>query len=1001
MRHSSVKKMLFSAIVSLFPIIAQGQFVVNGGVSPRTKWMQAQGETHNVIYPEGADSLAMRYLWLLEQNSSAVMLGLGGIKPASIPVVLYNHTVNSNGMVVWAPKRMELFTLPMQSGIYSTKWEDQLVLHESRHVGQIAYFTKGIFKVGSYIFGEQAPSVGVGVYPSRWFLEGDAVVAETELTNSGRGRSAEFMEFYRASFLEGEKREWDRWKLDSYKYYTPNRYAFGYLIGSTVRYKSGKYDYAGEMLNNLVHNFYTPYARSKSYREAVGGTPREFFRQGVEMMTEQWQQEMLQRGQLTSPEQLLAKRGRSFSEYLSPVKVGNDSIVYIRHSYDAPSCLVLVAGGREKVLKVIPSNVTSVKGCGRKLWFTQMVPDFRWENQVYGDVFSYDLENGNFERLTRKGYYAHVVPQENGEVLQAVAYSPEGGTSVEFLDAADGKVIERFPAPYNGDLRSTACLNGKIYALCVTGRGMGLFSLEEDGGWMPEIYEQSADIEELGSNGKQLYFLSDMDGVRNVYTYSPQNGAMVRVTNAKYGASAPIVSDGKVYYSDLQTNGRWPVVADAGQAAGCGSGFSPRLADGKIEGAYRYVVADELTRQVREALGKEGLLADEKEIQERNGTSIVKYKVPYGEFAEGIRPEKYSKMKHLVHIHSWAPFYYNADKIMSSDYDNLYDVLSPGATLYSQNTLGTAVAMLGYSYRNGRNEGHFSLAYRGWYPVLEFTADVNEGYRTLYRLALDDDYNFTIKTQSLNQPSVDFRAKAYLPINLTKNGWSRAVVPMVQWEHSNLSFYSLLTKRYHKLNAVTAAVRYYREREKARSGVYPKFGYGGLLSWRGMIGLQENYGSQAAVDLYGYLPGFAPTHGIKVSFEAQRQFNDDKILYIDNLANMPRGYTDDVFGDKYVKGGIDYAFPVYLGDKNLFKLAYLKRMRVIPFADYAVNTVSGTSSVKKVGMYSYGSDILVDFAPLAIDWEVSLGVRYARNGNDGGVNVPADTWQVFFSTNLF
>lgn len=1000
MRFSSVKILLFLAVVLLFPSMAHGQFVVGGGVSPKTKWMQLQGGTYNVIYPQGTDSLAMRYLWLLEQNSGAVMLGLGGIEPAKIPVVLYNRSVNSNGMVVWAPKRMELFTLPMQSGVYTVKWEDQLVVHESRHVGQITHFTKGIFKVGSYIFGEQSPSVGLGIYPSRWFLEGDAVVAETELTNSGRGRSAEFMEFYRASFLEGEKRQWERWKLDSYKYYTPNRYAFGYMIGSTVRYKSGKYDYAGEMLNNLVHNFYTPYARSKSYREAVGGTPREFFRQGVDMMTEQWQKEMQQRGQLTSPEQLLAKKGKSFSEYLSPVKVGNDSIVYIRNSYDAPSCLVLVTGGREKVLKVIPSYVTSIKGCGNKLWFTQMVPDLRWQNQVYGDVFCYDLDKGNFERLTRKGYYAHVVPQENGEVLQAVAYNPHGGTSVELLNAADGEVIGRFPAPFDGELRCTAALNGKIYALCVTGRGLGLFSLE-GGEWIPQINEQSADMAELGSNGEQLYFLSDMDGVRNVYTYSPQNGTMIRVTNAKYGASAPIVSEGKVYYSDLQTNGRWPVVADAGGAAGCGSEFSPRLVNGGIEGAYRYAVADELTRQASEALEEKGLLADSGEIQERNGTSIVKYKVPYAEFAGGIRPKRYGKMRHLAGIHSWAPFYYNVDRIMSSDYDDLYEVLSPGATVYSQNTLGTAVAMLGYAYRDGRNEGHFKVTYSGWYPVLEFVADINEGGRSLYRLGLDDNGEFAMLHQELNRPSVSLKAKAYLPINLTKNGWSRALVPMLQWEHSNISFYSFKTDEYHKLNAVTAAVRYYRERAIAHSGVYPKFGYGGLVTWRGMIDMQENYGSQAGIDIYGYLPGFAPTHGIKLSFEAQRQFNDGKLMNISNLVNMPRGYTDEVFGDKYVKGGIDYAFPVYLGDKNLFKLAYLKRMRVIPFADYAVNTVAGSSSVKRMGMYSYGSDILVDFAPLTIDMEVSWGVRYSRNGNDGGVKVPADTWQVFFSINRF
>ncbi|MBO7269063.1 MAG: hypothetical protein J6U83_04825, partial [Bacteroidales bacterium] len=163
-----------------------GQYVINGGTPSAVKWMQLKGDTYKVIYPLGADSLAKRYLWLLEENNNAVMLGLGGIKPVKIPVILYNGTANSNGMVVWTPKRMELYTLPMRYS-YPIRWEEQLAVHESRHVGQMTHFTKGIYKLGSVLMGEQATPIGVGLYGPRWLLEGDAVIAETEFTNSGRG----------------------------------------------------------------------------------------------------------------------------------------------------------------------------------------------------------------------------------------------------------------------------------------------------------------------------------------------------------------------------------------------------------------------------------------------------------------------------------------------------------------------------------------------------------------------------------------------------------------------------------------------------------------------------------------------------------------------------------------------------------------------------------------------------------------------------------------------
>ena len=181
-----------------------GQFLEGVGDRASVKWRQMSGPTYKVIYPKGEDSLALKYLWLLEQNREATMLGLGLDKRAKVPVVLHNRTANSNGLVTWAPKRMELYTIP-PTDTYSHIWEEQLAIHEARHVGQMTYFTKGIFNVLQYFIGEQSQGLGAGVYGSEWNMEGDAVVAETELTNSGRGREADFLEYHRLSILQGLK----------------------------------------------------------------------------------------------------------------------------------------------------------------------------------------------------------------------------------------------------------------------------------------------------------------------------------------------------------------------------------------------------------------------------------------------------------------------------------------------------------------------------------------------------------------------------------------------------------------------------------------------------------------------------------------------------------------------------------------------------------------------------------------------------------------------------
>jgi hypothetical protein len=138
---------------------------------------------------------------------------------------------------------------------------------------------------------------------------------------------------------------------------------------------------------------------------------------------------------------LLKNAGSSYAEYSSPVKIGRDSILYIKKAYDDFRCLVLVSGGEEKVLAGLSSSVEQVKGAAGKVWFVESVADVRWSNQVYGEIYSYNIVSGKFDRLAAKGYYAHVCPREDGKILQAVAYNPAGGTAVEIWVGMCGRCL--------------------------------------------------------------------------------------------------------------------------------------------------------------------------------------------------------------------------------------------------------------------------------------------------------------------------------------------------------------------------------------------------------------------------------------------------------------------------------------------------------------------------------------------------------------------------------
>ena len=117
---------------------------------------------------------------------------------------------------------------------------------------------------------------------------------------------------------------------------------------------------------------------------------------------------------------------------------------------------------------------------------------------------------------------------------------------------------------------------------------------------------------------------------------------------------------------------------------------------------------------------------------------------------------------------------------------------------------------------------------------------------------------------------------------------------------------------------------------------------------------------------------------------------------------MPRGITDEVYGEKFRMFSADYAFPVYLGDVNFLKMLYMKRMQVIPFVDYATNSKVSDAwgRSKTTALYSYGSAVIFDLSPFSIGVEMSLGFRYSINGNNGGLNIPKSNCQIIVSTAL-
>ena len=107
-------RLILAAIFTLSVISSSslyGQYYTAGNDPTRVRWRMIRSEHFRMIYPAEIDSLARVYLYTLENIRPRVTASLN-IDPRPIPVILHPYTTQSNGVVTWAPKRMDLFTSP-------------------------------------------------------------------------------------------------------------------------------------------------------------------------------------------------------------------------------------------------------------------------------------------------------------------------------------------------------------------------------------------------------------------------------------------------------------------------------------------------------------------------------------------------------------------------------------------------------------------------------------------------------------------------------------------------------------------------------------------------------------------------------------------------------------------------------------------------------------------------------------------------------------------------
>ena len=893
-----------------------------------------------------------------------------------MPVILRPYAAQSNGFVTAGPRRMELFTIQDPgSSLVPVPWEKLLSIHEGRHVAQNQFARTSVYRWIYYLFGDL--NLLYINLSNGSIMEGDAVVAETALTPSGRGRSADFLSYMKMSFDNGDMRSWMKWRHGSIKKYTPDHYRVGYMTVAGMRYVYDAPSFMTDYLNTVANPF--RFAGVAAVAKKYSGKRFEATWRDIALTFKTiWTEEDSLRAPFTDFGQITQARKR-FTVYKYAL-AGDGCIYAVRAAMDSPSDLVRISsdGTVRKLCSFSGEGKLAWSLPLRRIYWCEVIPDIRWEHTQVSRIRYYDF-NGT-RTLTRKGRYFNPSVSPDGLTLAVSEYCLDGSTAVVLMDAGTGKTEDRFKMPSGMTLKEPVIADGKVFLSAVSEEGSGLYEIALEGkkfrGGLQTVLKPSpVSLKDLRlSEDGSLLFVSDLDGSSEAYRCD--GGGLTRLTTTKYGLESPFMFGGKLHASLLRPSGKMIAALDEENVP---ADFSK---------VHHYPVADKLAAQ-------EKFLA-------------ARHNAPDGKRSPAMEARPYRRAGHLLKLHSWAPAYYNYDRFSASYAGKFYETVSPGAMAFFQNELGTFAGAVGLSlHRKYLREDkfmpglHLRMTYRGLFPVFDAGLDLGDRSSWEYTCLYHTDKDSTSLSYSVRpHPYLAGYGAVSFPFNFSSGGWTRALEATMKIQSSNDllvdpakpvktdSEGNLVPDSGHapsfylKSNPLEASValRGVFTRDVAPSQMRPSLGGGFDIGYRTILnGLVPSYYGKG----YFYLPGFSRTQSFKIGIGAR--YNPRGAVsewFTDPCPLLPRGLDKEVLLNQYTafaspfmaSATIDYAIAFLPVDFSIARLLYLRNFELMPFADLAVADFAASGNSFQT-LYCAGADLTAKFLRIIIPLNLSVGVR--------------------------
>ncbi len=893
--------------------------------SPRISWKQIDARNYQVIYPSTRELDAFRVANLLDYILANDSLNLSHPE-VKIPIILQNQTVISNGFVTLGPWRSEYFLNPPQfqfAGI--TPWIDMLTIHEYRHVQQIANARIGFAgKLLRTLFGQSGWSFYRGAVQPRWFLEGDAVYAETVFSKGGRGRSPDFERAYRAIRLSGLRYSYEKASFRSFKDFVPSHYDLGYYMTTFARRNYGR-----AVWDSILTNTYAKpglYRFSKAVKKATGFSTKELYNMSMSDL-DNWWKEQDRKIKPVADKLVSEKPKRVFTNYRFPNYLSNNSLILQKSALNQIRTIYRVQNGQESKLFIPGVGLAdhySIGG-GKMVW-SEIRFHPRWSNQTYSIIRLYDFESGILRKITSKSKLHAPGISPDGKWIAAVEATDAGEVNLVIMAANTGKEQQRIRVD-SGEFISFPRWRDDNQTVVVAGRNLESNFLKaynfENRSWKDLMSIQGSTIDRIFPKGKYVYYSGSLTGVQNIFALDTSTSEVFQVTDSQFGAFDPTVSpDGKkLAYSEYTAMGfqiKEVVLTDA---------------------LWRQPVA---TRNMGSNYFKKMLPLEKVDI-----TTKVKNK------SYPSRSFKYFT-KGLLTIHSWYPY------VTTEEF---------GVGIISKNIMSTMAITGQFTYNTNENSWKTlgRLSYGPFFPILD--VEVSTGQRQSAHLVSTDILG--IYTGRWKEHT--FAAGIRVPINITHGSYPTNITLSSNYKHYIVDYLDGITDqaRDENFGSMDLNFKFQRAQSKALQNIFPRWAQTLAVNYQRTIGENDNQGEIFTINSALFFPGLIRNHSLFLTGGFQKEKIVNAYRFEDKFTNA-RGYGSLPF-ERIYRVSANYSLPLWYPDLAVGSLAYFKRVRGNIFYDYS----EGRFLDSDTSLRSYGLELIADFRLIRLV-DVGAGVRLGR-----------------------